>query len=166
MSERRKFKFETIEDAVCTVTMLVMLGAIGVNIVLNWVMSKRFGQLEELGTAAYMYGCYAGIALLYKRRELTAVTFVVNHMSPKVRYVTDIFRYLYLLFFGVILTYQGVILCMNSTVKKMTALQVPYIYLDTCIVFGFGLLTIRAALDFIRQLKSAKQIFAKGEKVQ
>lgn len=160
--KRKKFQFEDIEDAITIVAMLIMLVAIGINIAMNWTMEKRYGQLEELGTAAYMFGCYAGIALLYKRRELTDVTFVVNIMPAKLRWFVELFKYAYLVFFSVILTYQGIILCMNSTVKKLTALQIPYIYLDVCIVFGFGLLAIRASIDLVKHVTLAKQTFTKG----
>lgn len=162
----RRFQIENLEDLICALSMVVMFIAIGTNIVLNWILSKRYGQMEELGTAAYMFGCYAGFALLYKRNELTAVTFVVNHMPPRLRWLTDLFRYGYLVFFGGILTYQGVILCANSTVKKLPALKIPYLYLDICIVFGFGLLTIRTVLDLIKHLGRLKQFFAKGDDVK
>lgn len=157
----KKFKFDTIEYAISIAMLLLMFVAIGGNIVMNSLFHKRFGSLEELGTAAYMFCCYAGFGLLYKRRELTSVTFVVNKLSPKLRWFADLIRYAYLAFFGAVLTYQGIILCQNSIVKKLPALGLPYAYLDLSIVFGFGMLMIRCLRDIFLHFKSMGSVFGK-----
>lgn len=166
MNDKRKFSLEKIEDFITIFMMLLMFAAIGINIILNWTMHKRFSQLEELGTAAYMFSCYAGFALLYKRDELTSVTFLVSKMGPRLRWFADLFRYAFLVFFSAILTYEGIRLCMGSVVKKLTALQIPYIYLDICIVFGFGVLAIRCTIDLVKHFKGIGRTFGKGGEAQ
>lgn len=158
---KRKLHFENVEESISIAAMLIMFVAIGINIVMNWVCSKRYSQLEELGTAAYMFACYAGFGLLYKRKELTSVTFLVAGMSEKLRWFAELLRYAYLIFFGAILTYQGIVLCKNSLVKKMVALQIPYVYLDICIVFGFAMLTIRCIKDLLIHFKAFKAAMGK-----
>ena len=157
----KKIKFDTIEYVISIAMLLLMFVAIGGNIILNCVFHKRLGSLEELGTGAYMFCCYAGLGLLYKRRELTSVTFVVNKLNPKLRWFADLIRYAYLAFFGAMLAYQGVILCLNSIVKKLPALGLPYIYLDVSIVFGFGMLLIRCLRDIYLHFKSMGTVFQK-----
>lgn len=162
-SKKLKFTFETFEEILSLATMIVMFLAIGVNIVMNWFARVRLGKLEELGTAAYMFCCYAAFAWMYQHKDLTEVNFVVNAMGPKLRWFADLFRYLFLVAFGVMLTYYGVKLCQNSVIKKLPALQIPYIYLDVSIVFGFGVLTIRALRDFLYHFTTAKSAFSSKE---
>ncbi|MDI9505090.1 MAG: TRAP transporter small permease [Clostridiales bacterium] len=160
---KKKFRFEDIEDFICNLSLVLMLLAVLANVLSNLMINKRFAYLEEMSTGCYMFGVYAGVGLLYKRRELTVVNFVIDRFPPRLRYVTDLFGCLYLLFYGAMMTYNGVLLCMNSTIKRLPAMQISYMWLDLCIVFGFSTLTIRVLLDIVRKLASAKEVFAQKE---
>ncbi|MDO4549154.1 MAG: TRAP transporter small permease subunit [Clostridia bacterium] len=160
---KKKFSIEYFEDFICNAFLVIMLLAILVNVVLNWTMSKRFSYLEELATGSYMFCTYSGIGLLYKRRELTKVSFVVDRLSCRGRYIVDMIAGLYLVYYGAMMTYYGVLLCISSRIKRLPAMQISYTWLDICIVFGFFMLTVRVLRDIIRQIASAKQVFGKKE---
>ncbi len=155
--------FEKIEEWICLVMMILMFVAIGVNIILNWTLRLRMGKLEELGTSAYMFCCYAAFGWMYKNKDLTEVTFVVKAMKPKLRWFSELFRCVFLVFFGALVTVRSVQLCGNSIVKKLPSLQIPYIYLDSSLVLGFSVLTIRAIIDTVKHISTAREVFSKGE---
>ena len=154
--------FEIIEEWLCIGMMLLMFVAIGCNIVTSWVAHTRLAEFEEIGTAAYMFSCYAAMGWMYKKKDFTEVTFVVNAMRPKMRWFFELFRYLFIVFFCVLLTVRGIELCGNSIQKKLTALQLPYIYLDVCIVFGFFIMGVRSIVDTIKHLIARKSIVIGG----
>lgn len=162
MKERKGFRFEDAEDIICNAFLLLMLGAIMTNIILNWTVNKRLSALEELGTGAYMFGVYTGFGLLYKRRNLTSVSFVVNKVPLRVRYFIELLTHAYIAFFSGTMTYHGVLLCLNSTIKRMPALNISYVWLDLCIVFGFGTMTIRALIRLVRHALDFRKIVIMG----
>ena len=155
--------FDKIEEWICLAMMILMFFSIGINIILYWAFGLRLGKLEELGTSAYMFCCYAAFGWMYKNKDLTEVTFVVNTFKPKQRWFSELFRYVFLVFFGALVTVRAVQLCGNSIVKKLPALQIPYIYLDSSIVLGFFLLTVRALKDTVKHILTAREVFSKRE---
>lgn len=157
----KKFKFESIEVFLGCLAMVVMFFSIGINIVLNWVAGLKFGQLEELGTAAYMFACYVVIGWLYRKNDLTCVSFAVDKLGPKSRWFADLIYYAYILFFGIIMTYNAILLCGNSMIKTLPALRIPYAYVDVCMVIGFALLSMRAGIDLVKHFGAIKKVFKK-----
>ena len=156
--------FEIFEEWLCIGMMLIMFAAIGGNIVANWIAHTRFSELEEIGTSAYMFSCYAAMGWMYKNKDFTEVTFIVNAMKPRMRWFFELFRCLFIVFFCVLLTVQGIELCGNSVQKKLVALQLPYIYLDVCIVFGFFVMGVRSIVDTIKLFVNRKSLIVGGDK--
>ena len=67
-----------------------------------------------------------------------------------------------MVFFAISMTYNSVLLCMNSTIKRLPALGISYVWFDLSFVLGFGTMAIRSVINAIKHITAFNRIVVKG----
>lgn len=134
------FGLHSLIDGVGCVAFAALLLMTLFNIASDWIYGRRYGQVEEIVSALFVWVVYVGAGLIYKRREHMSIDLFYNLLPKRAQAVmTVVIDALSLLISGVI-AYYALLLTIKSTNKFTSVTKIPYVYIDLAVVIGFATL--------------------------
>jgi TRAP-type C4-dicarboxylate transport system permease small subunit len=127
------------------------------NVFGDWVFDKKFGEIDELTLAAFVWVVYIGMGELYKSGEHIRVDLLEKLLHEKANRILRIYIDVIDLIVSVAVTYYAVVLTIRSITKYTAILKIPYFYIDMAVVIGFASLVIYAIIDILKNTCGIKQ---------
>lgn len=136
-------------DTVGGVLFAIMLFFSGYNVFSWWVAGKRYGQLEEIVLACFVWVAYISLGQHYKRQECIRVDFIVSVLPPKLKKVIDFLADVASFVIGCLIAWFAIQLTMKSGNKLTAVVKIPYALIDAGVVVGMVSLLIAIVLKYI-----------------
>lgn len=144
-------------DTVGGVLFAIMLFFSGYNVFSWWVVGKRYGQLEEIVLACFVWVAYISLGQHYKRQECIRVDFIVSVLPPKVKKVIDFLADVASFVIGCLIAWFAIQLTLKSGNKLTAVVKIPYALIDAGVVVGMISLLIAIVLKYIPEKTGASE---------
>lgn len=122
----------TVLVALCVGLFVVMIGAVGLQVVMRYVFNAPLIWSEELARFAMIWLAFLAAALATRKRQHIAVTglFTLRGTASRVRawMLTAVF-----LVVVAVIGWQGYLITLRTTFQRSTALQLPMSYIYAAI---------------------------------
>lgn len=164
--KKRQLSLERIIDFVGCVTFALLLVLTLSNIFCDWLFGRRYGQIEEIVSALFVWVVYVGTGVLYKNKEHISVNLFVKLLPEKAQAAMDVVVDVLSLAISGVITYYALILALKSVRKFTSVMKIPYIYIDFAVVVGFGTLVLYVILGFARARRARSAAGRGGEEGQ
>ena len=136
-------------DTIGGVLFAVMLFFSGYNVFSWWILGKRYGQLEEIVLACFVWVAYISLGQHYKRQEYIRVDFIVSGLPPRVKKAVDFLADLASFIIGCLIAWFAIQLTLKSGNKLTAVVKIPYALIDMGVVVGMISLLIAIILKYI-----------------
>ena len=123
-------------DTIGGVLFAVMLFFSGYNVFSWWILGKRYGQLEEIVLACFVWVAYISLGQHYKRQECIRVDFIVSVLPPRVKKAVDFLADLASFIIGCLIAWFAIQLTLKSG-NKLTAVVKGMISLLIAIILKY-----------------------------
>ncbi|GHT00015.1 hypothetical protein AGMMS50276_24810 [Synergistales bacterium] len=133
------------EEIISGVAFVIMVGITVCNVLSRYFWGYSFIFAEEVAYISFAYTVSFGVTILFKHNAMIAIEVLVNCLPRKAQKVVRIFDYALLLIVNLILLRIGVEFAIKAWVRPMTALRIPYTFIDSAPVIAFGLMAFYSA---------------------
>jgi TRAP-type C4-dicarboxylate transport system permease small subunit len=140
-----RFLAENIEEAFAGIAFVIMVAVTVVNVMFRLIIGQSFINAEEIAYIGFAYSICLGVVVLFKHNAMIAIEVVVDHLPKKAQKIIRIFNYILLFAINLVLARIGVDFAMKAWTRPMTALRIPYTFIDSAIPISFGLMTFYSA---------------------
>jgi TRAP-type C4-dicarboxylate transport system permease small subunit len=120
---------------------------------------------EELSRFVQIWATYLAAALVLKKRELIAITILVERVGPAARRTLEAFALVWIIAFSVVAVVYGLEILLDSIRlgrATSTMLAVPKWLTESAIPVGFGLLALQALGELVRLFKAPPTVSDAG----
>ena len=111
-------------SAVCVGLFVVMLGAVGLQVVMRYAFNAPLVWSEELARFAMIWLVFLAAALAARKRQHIAVTGLFSLQAPAERLLSAGLTVVFLVVVAVV-GWQGYLITLRTTIQRSTALQIP-----------------------------------------
>ncbi len=150
--------FELIFASLCvtTTTLLVLM-----NVFLRYFMNTGIYWSEEVATMCFVWCIFVGSASAYKNGAHLGVDLLVKKLPKGPRAVVKILVDLLLIAINGYILYLSIKFVSTSYQKPTAVLAISSAWVSSSLIVGFGLTTIYAIIDLVRDVKKT----LKGEEL-
>jgi len=149
----KKNWFDKVSNIFGGVSMLFMLLLMLFNILSDWTVSRKYGEVDELVLVGFVWVVYIGSGSIYKQGEEISVRFLIDRLPAKAKAVMLIVDDIVAFIISCLLTYYGWLLTAKSVNKLTQVLRISYWIIDLPLVIGFGSLSIYIVIKYINRIK-------------
>ena len=157
MYEFLERRLEEIIAGICVLTMTVL---VFFQVVMRYVFSKPTSWSDEIAVYAMLWSVYLSVSWAVRERAHIRVMNFVNLFPRAIAIALTIFSDFLWFLFGIFLTWQSIVLNQsfweNRYESPSLGIDQKWPYL--CLVFGFGLMTLRIAQIYYRWWKFGEPI--------
>ena len=137
----RDGKFEELLGCLMIVTVIV---PVILNIINRSILNKYSINLETTALLAYVWIGYGFFGYMFGKDSHVDVKFIVAKMGPRMRFVFDLLREVYICLFCCYMAYWGCKLFSTNTARMVAGTKVPLAIGYASIAFGFGTGAVRS----------------------
>jgi TRAP-type C4-dicarboxylate transport system permease small subunit len=119
-----------------------MLGLSLVNVLCDWLLGLKFGQIDEVILAVFVWSVYIGMGSLYKNDEHIRISFIANMVSPRIKKGILVFDDIVSFISSLVITFYAAKLMLKSFNKFTQVVKIRYFYIDMAVVLGFASLVM------------------------
>ena len=153
-----KWLDDNLEVFLCVILMSVMTILVFVQVVMRYVFHNSLSWSEELARYVFIWLIYLGISYGCKLRKHIKIDAAL-HLFPKkiqkyVVIIGDIFFFLFALY--IVVTGFNYCVAQAAVGKASSALGIPFQYVYSATVVGFGLAAFREVQTIIYRIKCIK----------
>ncbi len=135
------------------ITVLVVI----VNVALRYLSHGGLFWAEEIATTSFIWSVFIGAAAAYRYKMHIGIDMISQIGPRKFRtFIAVIINFLMLIINGYIV-YLSILFINANKLKKTPVLDIPALYVNSALTFGFSLMTIYA-LGFL--YKDVKKLFS------
>lgn len=150
----RDGKFEEVMG--CTAIAVVILPVI-INIFNRSFRNYYSTSLEAIALLAYVWIGYGFFGYMYGKDAHVDMRFIVAKMGPRMRYVFDLLRDIYICVFSVYMVYWGCKLFSTNMTRMVAGTKVPLAVGYASIAFGFATGAVRSFWALIKRFIPRKE---------
>ena len=140
--------FEKIMCILLGALMIIMLGTITLQVVSRYLFSAPPTWTEELARRLLQLIVFCGAGIGYRKSEMSGITLLVDHMSPRARKAAEIVTHIAIILFCGYLAWQGCLMCVQIGSQLSPALRMPKWPFMAAIPF-FGVISIIFGIEKI-----------------
>jgi TRAP-type C4-dicarboxylate transport system permease small subunit len=153
----KKLKADAFVNAVGSIAIVTMLVLSLFNVLCDWFFDMKFGQIDEIILAVFVWSVYVGMGSLYKHDEHIRISFVVNMVSAKAKKAILLFDDIVSFVSSLIVTYYAAKLTLKSYDKFTQVVKIRYFYIDMAVVLGFASLVLIIGSKYLRRLRKKER---------
>lgn len=127
----------------------LMLFFSGFNVFSWWIFGRRYGQLEEIVLACFVWISYITLGQHYKRGECIRVDFLIRLLPGRGQKIVDVLNDICCAAIGSVILWFALKLALKSTNKLTAIIKIPYVLIDLGVVVGMASLLIAIVLKYI-----------------
>ena len=140
------------------VTMVIVI----INVFTRYLFNYIIPWGEEVATTCFVYTTFIGAAWCLRTHQHVGVDLLVEKLPGGARRVVHLLTDLIILVLNAYITYLSVLYTNSSRIKTMPILKVSSVWLNSALIIGFGLMTIYALFNCLRDVKEFAQSNRKG----
>lgn len=141
-----------LEEVIAGVCVVIMAVLVFSQVVMRYVFEAPMSWSDEIAVYAMVWSVYISSAWAVRERAHIRVMNLINLFPGKLRLALTMFSDLIWFVFAIFLTWQSLLLHVSmwdmSFTSPVLAIQQKWPYL--CLVFGFGLMTLRMVQVYYR----------------
>lgn len=139
---------EHLEEVILVVLLSYMSACMILQIFMRHVVKNSLSWSEESIRYAFIYLVFLGFGLAVKENRHISITFLKDHMKPKVQWLMDIFSNFVFLVYSSIMLYFGVCVVRDFIISAQTspALGIPKWTIFLAAPIGFALVIVRIVI--------------------
>ena len=154
--------FRNLELKLACLAFVVTLSMVTLNVLLRYLFAKSLLFSEEIAYLGFAHTVFLGTAYLYRQRVMIAVEFVFDALSRSRQRVLVIASLFLLQATTLYMTYIALLLVSDGWVRRTAFLEMPYAYIHSAPVFGFGLMAIYTAVMLYQALTGHELHYAEA----
>lgn len=155
-----KFLERRLEEVIAGVCVLIMCGMVFLHVLMRYVFNEPISWSDEIAQYMMLWSVYMSVSWAVRERaHIRVLNF--NNLFPKpIGTGVTIFSDAIWFVMGVFLTWQSVILEISfwENTYESPALGIDQKWPYLCLIFGFGLMTLRLAQIYYRWWKFGEPI--------
>ena len=138
------FRSGTFEEVLGCCAIAVVIVPVVINILNRSFRSSYSTNLEAIALLAYVWIGYGFFGYMFGKDSHVDVKFIVAKMGPRMRFVFDLLREVYICLFCCYMAYWGCKLFSTNTARMVAGTKVPLAIGYASIAFGFGTGAVRS----------------------
>ena len=155
-----EFLERRLEEVLAGICVMIMMGLVFIQVVMRYVFSEPMSWSDEIAVYAMVWSVYLSVSWAVRERAHIRVMNFINLFPKVIATALTVFSDFLWFVFGIFLTWQSVILQISFWENKYEspALGIDQKWPYLCLVFGFGLMTLRIAQIYYRWWKYGEPI--------
>lgn len=153
MEKLRKFgnAYNQIEEKVISWSFLIVLALIFAQVIFRYVLHASLTWSEELSRYIYVWECWLGVSLVQREGRHLQLTFLVERLKPRKRYITRICVDAVCVVTAVFLIYYGMQMVVLNFELGTTSpsMGIPSFVYYLCMPLGCTLYLIRIIIEIV-----------------
>jgi len=131
----------------------ITVGVVIVNVALRYIFHTGIFWAEEISTTSFIWSVFVGSAAAYRYKMHIGID-LVSKFGPVMfqTLIAVIIDCLMIIINGYIV-YLSVLFIQANSLKRTPVLDIPAIYVNSALTFGFTLMTLYALAFFYRDLR-------------
>lgn len=156
-----KFLERRLEEAIAGVCVMIMCALVFLHVVLRYVFNEPLSWSDEIAQYMMLWSVYLSVSWAVRERAHIRVMNFINLFPRTTRLALTIFSDLIWFAMGVFLTWQSVILEISfwENSYRSPALDIDQKWPYLCLIFGFGLMTLRLLQIYYRWWRFDEPVF-------
>jgi len=160
-----EFLERRLEEVLAGICVMIMAVLVFFQVVMRYVFSMPTSWSDEIAVYAMLWSVYLSVSWAVRERAHIRVMNFINLFPKFIATGLTIFSDLLWFLFGIFLTWQSIVLEISFWENKYESPSLgidqkwPYL----CLVFGFGLMTLRIAQIYYRWWKYGEPILEPRE---
>ena len=150
-----RFLEKRLEELIAGICVSIMCGMVFFQVIMRYVFSQPVSWSDEIAQYAMLWSVYLSVSWAVRERAHIRVMNFINLFPKKSALLLTIFSDFIWFIFGVFLTWQSVLLEISfwENTYESPALGIDQKWPYLCLIFGFGLMTLRLAQVYFRWWK-------------
>lgn len=144
--------FRNIEVILGSVAISITVISVITNVFLRYIFGIQFPWIEEVSVGCFIWTVFLGATAAYKDKALIGVEVLTQVLPFKGKRILELIVYTLLLTLNATLFYLSYNYTAGSD-KITSALEISYVYINSSIVFSFGLMTFYSLLFLVEDIK-------------
>lgn len=154
------FLYRNFEAIVSSAAFAVMLAMVTLNVILRYLFGSSLLFTEEIAYLGFAYAVFFGACLLYRKRALIAVDFLVEMFPVPVQRVVTVVNLVLLFATNLYMTYLSWLLADGSWTRRTSFLEFPYFYMYMAATLSFLIMSFHTARFLVEALRGAEMRYA------
>lgn len=146
------FRDGRFEEVLGCIAIAVVILPVIINILNRTFRSYYSTNLEAAALLAYVWIGYGFFGYMYGKDAHVDMRFIVAKMGPRMRWVFDLLRDIYIFIFSCVMVYWGCKLFSSNTARMVTGTKIPLAVGYSSIAFGFATGAVRSGWALITRL--------------
>lgn len=154
-----------LEEIIAGVCVVIMCGMVFLHVVMRYFFNEPISWSDEIAQYMMLWSVYMSISWATRERAHIRVLNFVNMFPREISTIMVVISDLIWLTFSILLTWQSVLLEISfwENTYESPALGIDQKWPYLCLVFGFGLMTIRLIQVYYRWIKYRDPLFEPPE---
>ena len=149
MGKGIKYYLNNVEEILCGLFLVSMVGLVIVNVLLRFVFNYSITWAEEVSTICFVWSVFVGASAVYKHKMDIGIDVLILRVPfPAQHYIRLLVSLLLLLINGYIF-YMSIVFTSIAWIKPTAVLGVSSAIVNSALIVGFGMITFHT-FGFIR----------------
>ncbi len=149
---------KNFEELLSGFFIVVMVSIVIMNVILRYVFNKGLFWAEEVATISFVWAVFVGASATYKNRMDVGIDFLVTRTSTKVQNFLRLIIDILLLVINGYIFYLAIVFTKIGFIRPTAVLGISSAYVNSALIFGFGLITMHTIRFIIKDLKNVKNV--------
>ena len=150
----------TPEEWVAAVLMTLVVGLLGVQVFMRFVLDRSPSWLEEVARFAFVWAIYFGFVIAVEKGRHIRVTLQIRMLSPLWQKITLTMADVAWVVFNVVVIYHGILFVSSMFefpfISQTTGINL--VWIQMIVPIGFLLMTIRIVQSVIRRWREGEEL--------
>ena len=141
MTSAIKYFFKHLEEILCSIFLVTMIGLVILNVFLRYLFSYSISWSEEVATICFVWSVFVGASATYKHKMDIGIDTLITKTAPHIEKSIRFCMNLVLLAINGYIFYMAIIFTNIAWQKPTAVLGISSAIFNAALVVGFGLIT-------------------------
>lgn len=149
-----KYFFKHLEEILCSVFLVTMIGLVILNVLLRYIFGYSIFWAEEVATICFVWCVFVGASATYKHKMDMGIDLLITKAPPRIEKGIRFIMALTLLAINGYIFYMAIIFTKIAWEKPTAVLGISSAAVNLALVVGFGLITFYTLRFLYRDIVS------------
>ncbi len=157
MKEKLTLALKNLDAVIASGLFLVTMTVVIVNVFMRYLFNAPLYWGEEVATSCFVYTVFIGAAWCLRTNQHVGVDLLVKLLPAGVQKWLKVITDACIVLVNAYITYLSVLYINSAKVQTMPILKISSVYLNSALFIGFGLMTIYAVVNLVKNFKGMKE---------
>lgn len=142
------------DDIIACIFILITILTVVANVGMRYFLNSPIKSAEEIATICFIWSVFIGGASCYRKKMHMGIDILVQTLPSKYKFFIEIMVNILVAIITGTIFYLSIKFTYISRIKPTAVLGISSIYVNSSLIFGFGLIFIYSIIEIIKIFKN------------